>query len=235
MATRRHQRITIWVIAITMLVGTLGGFLVMVLAPKNQAIEQERMTKLTEQWQKDNEARQKKVDAQAAELSGQYFASFHEHIGRISAFDKASAESGELAVEDIVIGDGEAVGDDSVYSIYYFGWNPEGTMFDSSFNGDKTALGSPLGRQADGTWVFPGGQTGSVIPGWVEGIKGMKMGGIRELTLPSKLAYKEQGSGDAIPPNTPLKFVVFVIASPEAIPEVAIPPELLKYYQTGGR
>jgi FKBP-type peptidyl-prolyl cis-trans isomerase len=46
-----------------------------------------------------------------------------------------------------------------------------------------------------------------VIKGWSEGIPGMRIGGRRELVIPSALAYGSQG-GPSIPPNTPLLFVI---------------------------
>jgi hypothetical protein len=72
-----------------------------------------------------------------------------------------------------------------------------------------------------------------VIKGWTDGTVGMKVGGVRELTIPSDQAYGATGSGTNIPPNTPLKFVIMVIPTPETIPQAAIPPELLKYYTKG--
>lgn len=61
----------------------------------------------------------------------------------------------------------------------------------------------------------------------------MKVGGIRELTIPADKAYGETGSGGTIAPNTPLKFVIMIIPTPETIPQPAVPAELLKYYQRG--
>jgi len=53
------------------------------------------------------------------------------------------------------------------------------------------------------TATFPAGQ---LIPGWVEALQLMKEGDEWELTIPSALAYGEQGAGGVIPPNQTLVF-----------------------------
>lgn len=188
------QRIGIIVIAVVMVVGTLGSFAMMILANENQQTEQERQT---QELQRQYEEQQKV----AKELSDTYYADFKVYEDRPAEFD-AEAVGSSVTHVDLKKGDGEKINDDSVYRAYYIGWNPEGVMFDSSFSGES--LKSPLPISA-----------GAVIPGWYDGVEGMRIGGVREITIPSDLAYGEKGSGDDIPPNTPLKFIVMAIPASE--------------------
>lgn len=218
MSATKVQRIGIWIIAVFMAVGTIGSFIIIVLANQNQQADQARIAQLTAEYQKETEAHQAKVDAQAAELSKLYFDKLNQFSNRPAAFDKNSVS--ELKTEDLIVGDGEAITSSSSFTAYYIGWTPDGKVFDSSIDG--TSLKAPFN-------VTPGG----VIEGWTKGVDGMKVGGVRELSIPSELAYGETGSGDSIPANSPIKFVVMIIPTPEAIPQPEMPEQLTKYYQTG--
>jgi len=209
MATTKTQRIGIWIIAIFMAVGTIGSFAIIVLANENSQKEQAHIKELQDKYQADQAA-------QAIALSDKYFATVSQYASRAAAFDAASVA--ELATEDLVVGDGADITADSTFSAYYIGWGPDGTVFDSSLDGEK--LKAPFS-------VSPGG----VIEGWTKGATGMKVGGVRELTIPSDLAYGESGSGDTIAPNTPLKFVVMIIPTPKS---VDVPSEILDYYAKQG-
>lgn len=215
MATPKSQRIGIWVIAIVMLVGTIGSFAVMVLANDNDQKKQAEINAVMAEYQKKNDERQKKVDAQAEKLSKKYFDDFNKYADRPAKFDRDSVK--KLEKKDLKKGDGKKLTSESTFTAYYLGWTPDGKVFDGSIDGKK--LKAPF-------TASPGG----VIEGWTKGVDGMKIGGVRELTIPSDMAYGEQGSGDMIPPNTPLKFLVMVIPTPEEIPQVDVPQKLLDYY-----
>lgn len=209
MATRKSQRIVIWIISIVMLVGTVGGFIAMMAAPGNEAKQQAALEAAQTEWQEAQAA-------QAKELSDRYFEQFSAQSSRVGEF---SAEGiTELKTEDLVVGDGDEVKGDTKIATYYLGWNPSGKIFDGSIDGDS--LKAPL--------AVDGPADAAVIEGWQKGLVGMKIGGIRELTIPSDLAYGETGSGEDIPANTPLKFIIMAIPPVE---EVEMPQVLKDYYK----
>lgn len=102
-----------------------------------------------------------------------------------------------LEVEDLVAGTGDPVESGDTVTVHYLGTLTDGTVFDASWR-----RGMPFTTTIG---------VGMVIPGWDQGIVGMREGGRRLLKIPSDLAYGERGSGAAIPPDTPLLFVVDLI------------------------
>ncbi len=101
----------------------------------------------------------------------------------------------ELVAEDIVVGKGKAAEQGDTVSVQYVGasWST-GAEFDASWNrGEAFEFG--LGA-------------GQVIPGWDQGVAGMKRGGRRLLVIPPDLGYGPAGQPPAIGPNETLLFVV---------------------------
>lgn len=220
MATNNAQRMGILIILVVMVVGTIGSFAVMILSQQNQTNEAARLQKIEADYNAQYEEYRKKVDEQAVELSGKYHETFKSYESRVGEFNRDDVDG--IKTEDLAIGEGEEIGDDTVFAAYYIGWNPNGKIFDQSLDGDR--LKAPL-------LVESGLKQASLIEGWKEGMRGMKIGGVREITIPSDKAYGEQGQGDDIPPNTPLKFIVMAIEEPETINQPEIPTEL---YQGAG-
>ena len=105
----------------------------------------------------------------------------------------------ELGIDDLVEGEGEEATTGSKVSVHYVGVAfSTGDEFDASWN-----RGEPF--------EFKLG-AGQVIPGWDQGVEGMKVGGRRKLTIPSAMAYGARGAGGAIKPHEPLVFVVDLLS-----------------------
>lgn len=231
MATKKSQRIAIWVIAITLTVGTLGGFLVMVLAPKNQAVDQARLDQLISEYREEYDVYQKKVSARdekiTNELTKKYYGEYKKYQSRATKFDAKSVK--KLEKIDLKKGTGAEIKGDTAFAVYYMLWLPNGKIKEQSASDGK--LGFPLD-------ISDGLDKASLISGWKEGLLGMKIGGVRELTLPSDKGYGSEDKKDAegkvdIPANTPLKFVVMAVPVPDKGEEIAEPPmsnELKRLY-----
>lgn len=103
-------------------------------------------------------------------------------------------ENKELEIKDIVVGKGEEAAPGKKVTVHYTGTLTDGTKFDSSHD-----RGEPF--------TFNLG-AGEVIQGWDLGVAGMKVGGKRQLAIPSDLAYGEYGAPPVIGPNETLIFEV---------------------------
>lgn len=104
-----------------------------------------------------------------------------------------------LASEDLIVGDGDEAVSGKNVEMHYVGvsWNT-GNQFDASWDrGD--------------TFSFRLG-AGQVIPGWEQGVPGMKVGGRRKLVIPPALAYGAAGAGGVIGPNEHLVFVIDLLS-----------------------
>lgn len=99
-----------------------------------------------------------------------------------------------LQYQDEVVGTGAEAVPGATVSVHYTGWLADGTKFDSSVD-----RGTPF--------EFLLG-TGSVIRGWDEGVAGMRVGGVRILTIPSDLGYGPDGAPPRIPGGATLVFQV---------------------------
>ncbi len=214
--TTPKQRIIVALIALFLLGSTFALYAGIVLNVKNQENQTALNDQKTNRFQELYAEYQAREDAQGKELSNKYFETFKKYRSDVKAYNAADVNT--LTIKDLVVGDGreikseEVEGEESTtnwdtdYAAYYIGWLSDETIFDSSLNStdDPTELKSPLRG------------TSGMIQGWLEGIEGMKIGGVREITIPSVLGYGSQDRGN-IPADSPLKFIVMLIEKPEAL------------------
>jgi peptidylprolyl isomerase len=106
----------------------------------------------------------------------------------------------KLVTKDLVVGSGAEAKAGQTVSVNYVGvLYKGGKEFDASWK-RKEPFSFALGK-------------GQVIPGWDQGVAGMKVGGRRELIIPAALAYGAKGSPPTIPANAPLVFVVDLLGA----------------------
>ena len=187
--TSLGQRIVIGVIAVLLLSSTIAIYALIVLnGEKNKQTSSTKKEELAVAT-KELSAKQDELKSASDKMSKQYFGT--------------SVEDAGLKTFDLKNGTGAEITDKTTsYYAYYVGWCANESVFDSSFDDAKNpkSLKEPLAVT----------NPNSLIAGWSEGIKGMRFGGVREIDIPSPLAY---GSEREIcgSKNSPLKFLVLPI------------------------
>lgn len=105
----------------------------------------------------------------------------------------------ELKIVDLVEGDGDTAVSGTKVTVHYVGVSyANGKEFDASWDRGEAFQFNLGARQ--------------VISGWDQGVEGMKVGGRRELTIPSELAYGKAGAYPVIGPDETLVFVVDLLS-----------------------
>ena len=109
-----------------------------------------------------------------------------------------TTSSAPYSQQDLVVGTGATAAANSTITVGYTGW-----LYDSSKADGK---GQQFETNPGTTFALAG-----LIPGWVRGIPGMKVGGTRRLIIPPDLAYGSAGR-QGIPPNATLVFDITLLA-----------------------
>ncbi|UZN02987.1 FKBP-type peptidyl-prolyl cis-trans isomerase [Cellulomonas sp. S1-8] len=105
-----------------------------------------------------------------------------------------------LTVQPLIEGAGPAVTAGQTVLVHYTGWLWDGTQFDSSWERSTPYPVENIGQ-------------GQVIAGWNEGLVGQKVGSQVLLVVPPDKGYGAEGSGETIPPDSTLVFVVDILAA----------------------
>lgn len=119
------------------------------------------------------------------------------YIKNSSTQNTVNTGMNELKIEDIKVGTGEEAKPGDKVTVNYLGTFTDGRKFDSSYD-RKEPFEFTLGAH-------------QVISGWDEGVKGMKVGGKRKLTVPPEMGYGSEDYGP-IPGNSTLLFEVELLA-----------------------
>ena len=211
--TSLGKRIAIWVIAGLMTASVVVVFANIILSGQNAETERQGVAEAEAEMERLLEERDELVAAQAQELSEKYardFYGFKQYVGEFGPVE-------ELRREDLRHGDGEIIADGVRFSAYYIGFLSDGTVFDSSFVDfdaglDEEDLAGVLTLPLSGTLG-----SGGFIEGFLGGIEGMRVGGVRKISIPSELGYGGEAL-NMIPADSDLTFIVMMVPRIDAIP-----------------
>ena len=110
-----------------------------------------------------------------------------------------------VVMDDYVVGEGDEAKEGWTVELNYSGYLEDGTQFDSSLKKGRRPFKFVLGR-------------GGVIKGWDIGVRGMKVGGKRKLTVPAEQGYGKRGKGK-IPADAQLTFTLELVSAKAPLPD----------------
>lgn len=213
--TTWKQRLVVLVVAVLLLGSTVLTYAFVVLSGSSNSNDvSARADELMAQY----DAKKAELEEASKPLSEKYFGTFNPYLAQVKAYNEASAIDAVLDTKDLKTGTGRELEEgDKDYLAYYIGWCADGTIFDTSLDDteDPTSLKAPLDA-AQG-----------LVEGWEQGVIGMKLGGVRQITMNGDLAYGETQEicGGY---NKPLRFIVMPVEYDEAI--VKLNSELSEIY-----
>lgn len=209
--TSPKQRIFIGIIAVIMLGSIVAGYAAIVVANSNnnttssvsQEISAEKMAQYQQEY--DDAASAYKAATQAD------FDKFVQYKGEVKAYNETAANGSDVQTTDLVVGDGKQLTEgDTDYLAYYIGWCADESVFDTNMDSSSNPT----------QFVGALDPSAGLIEGWEIGVVGMNLGGIREITIPGELAYKDQ---QEICGGTykPLKFMVMAVPADDNLKQLS--------------
>lgn len=201
--TTWQQRIIIGIIAFLLLFSTVAVYALIVLSNEKSKNTNEQVAKELSKVEEEIAAKRSELEEVIKSMSGKYYDKLVGYRSRVRSYNATSVNNAGLVKEDLEAGDGAEITEDTSYYSYYIGWCADETVFDSSFDSwdTPTSLIDPLSYTSGSS---------SFIQGWKDGVIGMKIGGVRELSIPGELAYgdsKELCGGT----YSPLKFIIVAV------------------------
>lgn len=195
--TSPKQRFFIILIAILMLGSVIASYAAIVISGSGESSSGKISEAKTAEYAAAYEAKK----SEFSEATKADFDRFIPYKSEIKAYNETSANEEGLKTKDLKTGSGKELKDsDTDYLAYYIGWCANEKVFDSSFDDPENPTG----------FVSVLEPSEGLIEGWKMGISKMKLGGIRELTIPSDLAYKDGGE-QVCGANKPLKFIIMAV------------------------
>ena len=205
--TSTKQRVVISIIAIVMLGSVIASYVAIVAGGSGGTDDTSISDAKALEYQ---ETYQTKLAEFGTATSSDYV-KFSQYISHVTTYDEEAANNGGVVSKDYLEGDGrELTEGDGDYLAYYVGWCADGSVFDSTLDDAENPT----------KFVKVLNASQGMIQGWTSGIIGMKLGGVRRITIPGEQAY---GSSMELCGgyNKPLRFLVLAVANEEPLKSVA--------------
>lgn len=200
--TSPKQRAFIIVIAVIMLGSIIASYAaIMINGGKSSSTTTSETETISEEKKAEYEADYEAKLAEFQTATKSDYDTLVKYKKEIAAFNEAAANGGGVQSRDLKEGSGRELGEgDKDYIAYYIGYCADESIFESSFDDEE----NPTSFSAYGLLDL---SQMSLIEGWYAGMVGAKLGGVREITVASDLAYgdtKEVCGGT----NKPLRFII---------------------------
>ncbi len=207
--TSVKQRIIIGAIAVIMVGSFIASYAAIIINSSKGSSS--ASSGISDEKKAQYEASYQEKMAEFKELTKSDYKKFIAQKDVIRSYNEASANTSGVQTKDLVVGSGRTLEEgDKDYLAYYVGWCADESIFDSSFD-DK-----------DNPTQFKGALDASMglIEGWNAGVIGMKLGGIRRITIPGELAYGDRTEicGGY---NKPLRFLVMAVEKKDPLKTAA--------------
>ena len=210
--TSPKQRFFIILIAVIMLGSMIASYAAIVLNSNggNSGSDTDS-SEISDEKAAEYEKEYNEVLAKFTEKTKDDYEKFIGYKSEVKGYNETSANEDGLKFRDLAVGTGEDVKEDgSNYLAYYIGWCADESVFDSSLDNNDNPTG--FSRALDPSM--------GLIEGWTQGVKGMKIGGVRKITIPGELAY-----GDTMEicggKNKPLKFIVMAVEKSDSMQKLS--------------
>ena len=214
--TSTRQRIIIGLIAFIMVGSIIASYAVIVMNGSQSSSDSDSNddteSEVSEEQTEEYKAAYEKKLAEFTEATKSDYAEFSKYRSEVKAYNETSANESGVQKKDLKEGSGDTVDNESGsnYLAYYIGWCADETIFDSSLDD----------RDKPTSFVKALDPSLGMIEGWTKGVEGMKIGGVREITVPGELAY-----GDSMElcggTNKPLKFIVMAVPKKDPLKTLA--------------
>lgn len=204
--TSLGQRIIMIVVAVLLVGATFLTYLFVVMnnggSSRGNSAQNSNIDEIADAYN----AKVAELEELMAPISEKYFKEFSKYLSEVKAYNAAAVNNARLEVKDLKVGTGKTLTEgDTDYAAFFVGWCADGSIFSSALDKEEDPTGFAIMLEP----------STDLIAGWKEGVVGMKIGGVRQLSIAGELAYGEDEICGGT--NSPLRFLVMAVDAEKEI------------------